>query len=182
MRNRKSNRLKGFDYSFAGYYFVTICVHHRMNLFGTIVGGRMVLNEWGQIAHNCWHEIPKIFLNVTLDTFVVMPNHVHGIIQIRRGLIHQTQTNDEGMINHAPTESWRLMQKHDISLGKIIRHFKAKTTKLIHNQNYTFVWQRNYYDRIIRDERELNHIRQYIINNPIQWDTDVNNPLVNPCL
>ncbi len=177
MPKRSSLRLKGYDYSSAGYYFLTICVNYRMHLFGQIINERMILNDSGQMVQSVWDQLPKHY-PIYMDTFVVMPNHIHGIIEIRRVLIHQTQDIHKGMINHAPTESWRLMQQHDVSLGKIIRHFKAKTTKLIHAKNSTFAWQRNYYEHIIRHEKELMQIRQYIINNPQMWETDPNN--VNP--
>ena len=174
MQERKPNRLSGFDYSQGGYYFVTICVKDRVHLFGEIIDGEMILSETGQIVQNELLKIPQTFRNALVDYWVVMPNHIHAIINIRRGLIHQTPMNDAdmhdgGMINHAPTvvKPWQLMKRSDVPLGKIVRHYKAKTTKLIHDKNITFSWQRNFHDHIIRTEKSLNKTRQYILSNPI---------------
>ena len=170
--NRQTMRLKSWNYSWEGYYFVTICIQNHKCVLGNIVNGKISLSFIGKIIEYEWLNIPRIFANASLDYWVIMPNHIHGIIIIRRGLIHQTP--DRGMMNHAPTQ-WRLMQQCGVSSGKIIRYFKAKTTKLIHDKNHAFSWQRNYYDHIIRNEQSLNQIREYIQNNPLKWDMDVEN-------
>ena len=174
---RKSNRVKEYNYSTAGYYYVTICTYNRKELFGYIEDSRMVLNEYGKAIEKIWKEIPDHYPNIELDEFIVMSNHIHGIIFVeRRGLIHQTLNASKGVINHAPTKQWGLMCNPNITLGKIIRHFKAKCTRLIRNQGYAeFQWQRNYYEHIVRNDDDLNRTRTYIKNNPMQWDDDENN-------
>ena len=197
---RKYNRLKGYDYSKYGYYYVTICTYNRVNWFGEIKNGGMVLNETGSIIQNCWEHIAIKYNNVDLDTYCVMPNHLHGII-ICRGLIHQTRKKDQtikndqirqdnhihyiqnnneimnitGVMNHAPTD-WMLMKNDKLTLGKIIRHFKARSTKIIRDNDIcNFKWQRSFYDHIIRTDQSLNKIRAYITNNPRTWDDDKEN-------
>ena len=168
--HRGSLRLQGYNYSSVGSYFITVCTQDRKIHFEE--NSSLI-----DIIHAQWVELPETFPNIYLDEFTIMPNHVHGIIFIeRRGLIHQTPNVSKGVINHAPTPQWRLMRNANVTLGKIMRHFKAKCTKLIRDQGCTeFQWQRGYYDRIIRDDIELNRIREYIQNNPLMWDTDENN-------
>ncbi len=156
MQNRKPNRLKYFDYSQAGWYFVTICTKDHKHFFGNIFKEKIVLNEIGKIANECWEEIPKHFPNVELEEFVVMPNHIHGIIII----------NSVGDANFAsPTDRTKM------GLCKLIQQFKrAVSIQLTHKLNiYDFKWQRSFYDRIIRNETELYNIRKYIQQNPLKW-------------
>ena len=171
-QTRKSIRLKKYDYSQSGWYYITICTQDRECILGNIVNGKMVLNKQGNIIQNVWQSLPKHH-PVGLDVYQIMPNHLHGMMVItnfhhRRGLIHQTrdvihQTRQfgqwMGMINHAPT------------LGHIIRYFKAKTSRLTNMK----LWQRNYYEHIVRNETELEKIREYITLNPTMWDRDRNN-------
>jgi len=171
MQQRKSIRLKEYDYSQPGEYFVTICTYNHECLLGGIVKEEMQLSHMGTIAHRCLMEIPKHFPNVALDEYVVMPNHVHAIIVItdRRDLIHQIPYSirhlNPDVMNHVPTE-WMLMKDPKQTLGKIIRNFKARTTKAVHDAGFfRFRWQSKYFDRIIRDEKELNNIRDYMANN-----------------
>ena len=141
---RKPSRLKQYDYSQSGYYYITICVNDRMKSFGNITESKMLLNETGEIVRKCWENIAVNFNNVELDEYCIMPNHIHGIIIIRRGLIYQTRNKlntgnniDDynqnelipGMINHAPTD-WMLMKNSKTTLGKIVRYFKARAAKL----------------------------------------------------
>lgn len=177
--HRQSIRLKGYDYSQAGAYFVTICTQNRECLFGDIVGGAMRLNDAGQMIRAVWHQIPDHFLNADIDEFIVMPNHFHGIIVINNAGAqfiapcdrHPTnQNNKEGAINHAPT-----------AVGEIVRAFKARCTHAINQIQNTPghpVWQRNYYEHVIRSEEGMNRIRQYISENPMGWSEDENNPAV----
>jgi len=172
LKKRKQLRLKDYDYAQEGAYFVTMCTRDRKIHFeenSSLMG----------FIRTQWVELPEAFPNIYLDEFIIMPNHIHGIIFIEcRGLIYQILNVPKGVMNHAPTEQWGLMCNSNVTLGKIIRHFKAKCTKLIRNQGYTeFQWQRGYYDRIIRNDIDLNKIRQYINNNPIKWDLDRNNPI-----
>src|SRR3990167_1687244 len=172
---RKQIRLKGYNYSQSGCYFVTICTQDRKMLFGNIVGvGRdrpdnakpeMVLNGMGKIVQSVWQSLPKHH-TVELDQFQIMPNHVHMIIIITCAL------RSTGASRRAPTE-------YKPTLGFIVGLFKSEITKQIRviTGNPEFmVWQRNYYEHVIRDEFELNKIRGYIKTNPEMWDRDRNNP------
>ena len=148
---RKTIRLKDFDYSLPGGYFVTICVQGHACLFENILDEKMQLSPQGLIAQKCWNELPNHFDNVLLDEFIVMPNHVHGIIIItdeinkhRRDLIYQIPHAD--VINHVPTCAWGLMENTKTTLGKIVRYYKARSTKFIHDAGYiNFKWQSRFY-------------------------------------
>ena len=172
MFKRKSIRLEGFDYSHVGYYFVTICVHHRMNLFGNIVNGQVVLNDAGHMVKSVWDELPMHY-PIEIDAFVVMPNHIHGIIYIVGATPRGCPIIKGQAQGPAPT----------ISLSDIVHRFKSFSAhkyqyNVLNNGWMAFhgkLWQRNYYDHIIRHEKELSNIRQYILNNPAQWETDINN-------
>ena len=171
LRHRRSIRLKGYDYSQAGAYFVTICTLNRECLFGEIkaLEPAPLLNECGEIVLDCWNAIPGHFQGVELDEFVVMPNHVHGIL-----IIHD---NGRGTACRAPTEQFGKPVAG--SLPTIIRSFKSAVTKRIHERRGTPgcpVWHRNYYEHVVRDQDELNRIREYILLNPVQWLEDENNP------
>ena len=163
--NRRTIRLKEYDYSKAGAYFVTICADEHENKFGEIIDGIMNLNESGEIAGSCWKAIPEHFPHTQLDDYVIMPNHVHGIIVIK-------QTMPVGANNYSPL---RAAKPHGTSMtiGSIIRGFKIGVTKILRQNNLKKpVWQRNYYEHIIRDNDELNRIRKYIIDNPAKWEED----------
>lgn len=166
MRNRKSIRLKDYDYSQAGAYFVTICVKNGECVLGEVSDGKVKLNEMGSVLENTWYELLRHYPSITLDEFVVMPNHFHGIIMLDVGAQFIAPFCVMGVINHAPT------------LGKIIRHFKAKSSYLIHKTNQDFFWQRNYFEHVIRNENDLSKIREYIQNNPLKWELDPENPYV----
>ncbi|MGR3302436.1 MAG: transposase [Candidatus Scalindua sp.] len=168
VHKRKSIRLKGYDYSQQGMYFVTVCTNNHHFLFGPIAEERMILNNAGRFANKCWLEIPEHFPHVVLDEFIIMPNHIHGIIII----------NDinVGANNYSPLQinQFRSPSK---TIGSMIRGFKIGVTKWFRkNTNVYNVWQRNYYEHIIRNERKLNKIREYIINNPLKWLLDRENP------
>ena len=174
-RDRKLPRLRDFDYSADGAYFITICTHQRENIFGVIENGKMILNELGKIAEKCWREIPDHFLDVRLDEFVIMPNHIHGIIWIENGFDPDVG-NGNFQINRANTVGnghAHSLQKRS-NLSAIVGSFKSATTKTIRQQNSQIhsVWQHSFYDRIIRDENELNNIRDYIWQNPGNWEKD----------
>jgi putative transposase len=175
MYQRHSIRLKDYDYSLEGAYFVTICANGYKCLFGEIENGKMCLNRFGSIVNEFWVEIPAHFTNVVIDTFVAMPNHLHAIVTIvndRRGEV--TAPTQKGA-ETAP------LRKH--TLGQIIAYFKYQTTKSINKIRLTpgnRIWQRNYYEHVIRNENDLNEVRQYVIDNPVQWDMDENNPNQQP--
>ena len=166
--HRRSIRLKGYDYSQPGAYFVTVVTQDRACLFGEIVDGEMQLNNSGQIAKAAWDELPARFPSVRLDAFIVMPNHVHGINIVGAQFIAPSDgfgATNQGVMNHAPT------------LGEIVRAYKAASTRLIRQAGTPdFAWQRNYYEHVVRDEESLNRIRQYILDNPERWEFDHENP------
>lgn len=177
VRQRKQIRLKKYDYSDAGWYYVTVCTQNRECLFGNIINNKIILNEFGNVIQQCWENIPNYFNNVELDEFQIMPNHVHGIIIIRNNVVG--------------ARSSRPMYSRPIppSLGQIIGYFKYQSTKHINNlmegsedptptkKQYKFkqIFQRSFYDHIIRNEFDLNRIRQYIRDNPSNWNNDRNN-------
>jgi putative transposase len=175
--NRQSIRLKGYDYSRPGAYFVTLCVQNREALFGEIKNGKMQLNEFGIIVQDKWQWLPNQYLYVKLDEFVIMPNHLHGIIWIRDLLC-------KGGSRTAPTATSAQTTPAAIPttikpLGRLVGAFKtvsAKHINIARNAPSKPVWQRDFYDHIDRDEKELNRIRQYIRDNPLNWDYDKENP------
>ncbi|HEX9662732.1 MAG TPA: transposase [Candidatus Binatia bacterium] len=168
---RRSIRLKGYDFGQAGAYFVTVCTQGRACLLG-VVNGEMQVNNAGRMVQASWDELPRRFAGMRVDGFVVMPNHIHGIIMVGAQFIapHDMQQNvfenpRQGAMNRAPT------------LGEIVRAFKAVSTRAIRQTtNPTFAWQRNYYEHVIRDDDSLNRIRQYILDNPARWAFDRENP------
>jgi REP element-mobilizing transposase RayT len=170
--NRRSIRLKNYDYSSPGAYFITIVTNNRQYLFGEIVNNEMILNEYGEIANKYWYEIPKHYTNTQLDEYVIMPNHIHGIIFIV-GAIHELPLQQ----NEFP----QLIQRRKMLLPKIIGRFKMNAAKQINQIRQTPgipVWQRNYYEHIIRDTDDLSRIRHYISDNPKNWNNDEYN--INP--
>ncbi len=162
--HRRSIRLQGYDYASAGSYFITICAHQRECLFGEIVEGQMLLNEFGQIVADAYLWLANQYPYVHLDSWVVMPNHLHGIIVM-------TDYSRKGDSRIAPTVGDAKRK----TLGRLIGAFKTVSTKqinLIRSTPGTTIWQRNYYEHIIRDDRALQTIRQYIQNNPSAWQED----------
>lgn len=159
----------------AGAYFVTICAHNRDCVFGNIVNGEMHVNDVGNIVKSEWIKTGKIRRNVVLDSFVIMPNHLHGIIIIIE------IDNGRGVSQYAPTTKSKF-QSPSQTLGSIVRGFKATTTKQINklrNSPGSPVWQRNYFERVVRNERELNRIREYIQNNPFNWNKESSHELTD---
>jgi REP element-mobilizing transposase RayT len=164
--NRKSPRLKVWDYSNPYWYFVTICTDNHVECFGEIVCEKVRLNEFGTTAYKCWKEIPAHYKNVELDDFVIMTNHLHGIVIL----------NDVGS-RHASTKGENELIKGGTcpapTLGNVIGSFKSAVTKWANENGYNkFKWQRSYYDRIIRNEKELYLMRNYIKLNPFKWDLE----------
>ncbi len=168
-RNRRSIRLKGYDYSQAGIYFVTICTQNRELLFGEVVNRKMVLNDAGRVAEKCWYAIPEHFPHVGLGTFVVMPNHIHGILLINDKTV--------GAKNFSPPQSDQNPSGTSQTIGSVIRGFKIGVTKWMRqNTEFYNIWQRNYHEHIIRNEDELNRIRKYITDNPAKRVSDREKP------
>jgi REP element-mobilizing transposase RayT len=169
---RQSARLKNYDYSKSGAYFITITVDREGEIFGKIVEGKIKLNKSGEIIKQVWMNLPKQFAKVKLDEFVVMPDHLHGIVVIKESKSNkESNSNGEGLMNQARTKEgdWILMKNEKDTLGEILRSFKAKAAKLIREDGFKdFKWHRNYYDHIARDDKDLLIIRKYIKNNPLK--------------
>lgn len=179
----ESSRLKNWDYSNAGAYFITICTNNRDHYFGEIQNGKMQYTPVGVIADVLWHEIKNHTHNVELDAFVVMPNHIHGII-----ILGNDNDDADGGRSvdtlHAPVEtlhatSLRMsaISPKRGSVSAIIRSYKSAVTKHAHRLGFEFSWQPRYYDHIIRDEKSFERIQQYIVNNRINWNADKFNSL-----
>lgn len=163
--HRRSVRLEGYDYSQSGAYFVTICTQLRYLFFDD--------TRIREAAEQCWEAIPDHFPRVELDHWVVMPNHLHGILML--------DDNGKGVQLNAPTprQTTRYSQisPHKNTLAVIVRTYKAAVTSACRKQNLIeFAWQRSYFERVVRSENELNRIRQYIIDNPAKWAEDRENP------
>jgi len=182
--HRRSIRLPGYDYTRAGAYFVTVVTYQRDCILGDILEGEIRLSSAGEIVRREWERLAQRFPHVVLDFYVIMPNHLHGIIVItddRRGTADSGDPLILSSSRRAPTTTTGEKFGEPIpgSLPTIIRSYKSATTLRI---NYlrgtpgTPVWQRNYYEHIIRDEKEMDAIRQYILNNPQQWELDPENP------
>jgi len=191
IHQRRSIRLDGYDYSQDGWYSVTMCALGHKCLFGKFADGQIQLYEYGRIIDKCWKWLAEQYDYVHLDRYVVMPNHLHGIIIIRRGGSRIAPYVDknrflggsriygscEGGSRTAPTENTRKFKP----LSRLVGAFKTVSTKqinIIRNTPGRKLWQRNYFEHIIRSEEELNHIRQYIVDNPANWQTDKENPNV----
>jgi len=178
IHHRRSIRLQDYDYSSEGAYFVTICARHRECLFGEIQNEQMILNEYGKIVEQCWLDLPNHYHNIVLDAYIVMPNHFHGIIFITDNVdnvraIHELPQHELPQ-HELPLQSSQQssQQRRKMLLPKIIGRFKmnaAKQINQIRNTPGIPVWQRNYYEHIIRNEESLNNIRNYIVNNPSKW-------------
>jgi REP element-mobilizing transposase RayT len=166
IHHRRYIRLKDYDYTQEGAYFITICTKDKQCIFGDIKQGEMKLNLLGSMAHQYWQEIPQHFPHINLDVFVIMPNHIHGILWIVKTIPKEDKTRDYGKMIPG-------------SIPTIIRSYKSIVTKKINiicnQKGISCVWQRNFYEHINRNETSLEEIRKYIINNPLNWDTDDEN-------
>ena len=168
--NRRSIRLPGWDYRNQGAYFVTIVAAERLPVFGDIIDGRVGLSPYGSIVQEEWVNSAQIRREIELDGFVVMPNHVHGIV-----CIVETPGGGAARANPEERPSGRRDPK---SLGSFVAGFKSAVTRRVNAlraDTDRSVWQRNYYERVIRNERELQAIREYIANNPWNWSQDSEN-------
>lgn len=203
----ESTRLKGWDYSSPGAYFITIVTKNQTCYFGNVENGNMHLNKLGEIAKLCFEKIPEHFPVASLDVFVIMPNHVHGIVIINQSDDAAGLDNDSGsggysnLGNKTIVETLHATSLHPFqpsqlpstgknksmasispksgSLSAIIRSFKSAVTKSSRLINPDFAWQSRFYDHIIRDEKSLNNISRYIMQNPLNWQTDAQNSLRN---
>jgi REP-associated tyrosine transposase len=159
---RKGNRLKGFNYSSLAWYFVTVCIKDHKNWFGKVEKEKVVLNKYGTLIHKIWQDIPSYYKNVGLDMFEIMPNHIHAILFI------------DG-------EEREVLNKNESKYGqlsKVVKSTKEVFTKTVKKEmdENNFQWQRSFYDHIIRSEKALNKIREYIRLNPVKWYYDRDNP------
>ncbi len=169
--HRQSIRLPEYNYSTVGGCSITVCTYNRECLFGEIIDGKMNLNQCGGIVNDVWNDLPNHYHNVELDIHAIMPNHFHGIIHI---IVDGNETIAVGAgLKPAPTS---ISRRHKLS--EIIRGFKTFSSRRINqirNNPGVPVWQRNYYEHVIRQGTELDETRTYIINNPANWDTDSEN-------
>ncbi len=167
--SRRSLRLQGYDYRRSGAYFVTICTYQNACLFGVIRDAKMMPNDLGLIVTDCWSQITQVRPNIELDAFSLMPNHLHGILFIYNGNLADVSTGTKRTANVSESRS------ASSSFGVIIGQFKRAVTirsKLLNSPPEQTIWQRNYYERIIRNENSLNDIRNYIVENPARWHDD----------
>ena len=175
-KERKPNRLERYDYSRPGYYFVTICVKDMARCFGEVVDGKMKLNGFGEIVVDQWLWLKNRYPYIDIDEYIVMPNHVHGIVIIKPVGTGRDCMNKHDFRNNAVGTGRDLSLQKIKPLSGIIGAFKTRSSKYIHKYgNYHFRWQRSFYDRIIRNEAELNKLRRYVKNNPLKWHLDRNN-------
>ncbi len=195
IHHRRSIRLKGYDYSQAGLYFITICCYNRKHLFGSIVDGQMILNVFGQVAYKEWLKTPELRPNVELGEFVIMPNHLHGIIKLsptddtiplsntsKGDIIPLSNTSKGDTIPLNNTSKGELHSPHtppsqfrspSNTIGAIVRGYKSAVTKQLNSMEIgCVVWQRNYYENIIRSEESYLNISNYILKNPAKWKED----------
>ena len=176
IHHRHSIRLKYYDYSRPGFYFVTLCAYHRECVFGDIEKNNIVLNALGTLVKKNWHDLPVHFPGIELDRMVVMPNHLHGIIVIR----NDRRGGVSPPIKIIPTCRGAVIAPKGgrKTLGQMIAWFKYESTKeinrIVTGNPESKIWQRNFFDRIIRNEDELNRIRNYIVTNPETWEKDEN--------
>ena len=191
---RKNTRLKNYNYSDNGWYFVTICAENREQIFGTIENNDMTLNDVGNMIDKWWQKMFEKYDDISIDKYIIMPNHIHGIINIVVGATPCSRPipcNRPPLYNH-PIKNNTIKGENTVSplqktsnqyngLGQYISWFKRMTTnKYIHQvktdgwESFNKrLWQRNYYDHIIRNEKSLNKIREYISNNPENWEQDI---------
>lgn len=156
-QNRQTIRLQHYDYTNHGYYFITICCINRLHLFGHIIDNQMILNDCGKIAHDTWLDNQDKRQNIQLHNFIIMPNHMHAIIEIKEKL---TNIHQDKFISQSNT------------IGSIILGYKSSvSSQLKHIFNHS-VWQKNYYEHIIRNEQSYQMISEYISNNPALWEQD----------
>ncbi len=179
-RDRRSVRMVSYDYSAPGAYFITICTSGRANTLGEVRGGIARLSAAGKIVEQCWLEIPQRYENVRLDEFVIMPNHFHGVLLLDSVDDSPPHTSAEGAGQAQPNSlSYPLVHRRQMLIPRIVGYFKMNSAKRINRLRGTpgeRVWQRNYYERVVRSGVELRRIREYIAGNPASWEFDTENP------
>lgn len=175
--HRRSLRLPQYDYSDPGAYFITVCAKRRQCVLAEIKGGESVPSEFGKVVLDVWKDLPARYENVQTDAFVVMPNHLHGIIVVTSvGAVHEPPARRA--IHELPLQSPRM--RRQMLIPRCVGYLKMNSARMINETlgtSGTSVWQRGYYERVIRNEDELARIRQYIAENPVTWELDRENPL-----
>jgi REP element-mobilizing transposase RayT len=169
--HRRNMRLRHYDYTHPGAYFITICTQGKKCLLGDIIEGQMHLNSYGQIVSRNWLWLPRQYPYITLDKWIIMPNHLHGIIIFKCEETNQT--------THPLVQQLSIQRQKRKPLGRIIGAFKTVSTKEINHVRQSSgcsFWQRNFFEHIIRNENSLNQIREYITTNPLKWQLDQENP------
>jgi REP element-mobilizing transposase RayT len=179
--NRHSVRLTEYNYSMPGAYYITICTHERLCILGEIANDRIILSEWGHIIREEWFRSKEVRKEIELDEFIIMPNHLHGIIIINDNNSNGTHDDaDKKTVGDLKETRNRIpLYRARRSLGSFISGFKSATTGRINHlqaMSGLKIWQRNYYEHIIRNDHELYHIREYIRCNPVNWANDEENP------
>lgn len=178
-KRRKSTRLRHHDYSAPGYYFFTVVTQGRTHLFGRIDGETMLRSAPGEVVASVWLRLPLHYLHVALDEFVVMPNHVHGIVVLLdEADIRADQANTSGSPIGAGSKTAPTKHARRHGLPEVVRAFKTYSARAVNEARETPgapVWQRSYYERVIRDEAELERAREYICLNPLKWHLDEEN-------
>ncbi len=176
---RQSTRAKHHNYRRAGYYFVTICTYGRQHTLGQVVNQKACLSSPGQITQAIWRSLPERFSNVELDEYIFMPNHLHGIIILKKPCVHvETSQIPERFKAHMKDLEQRRLAQQDLSyrhpdIGEVVRTFKAASSHDIHRAGTPdFAWQRGYHDVIIANQNELEIKRRYILENPARWLKD----------
>ena len=176
----ESTRLKDYDYSLNGAYFVAICPKNSMHLFGSIVDQKLIPNRQAEVVTECWLDLPAHYTNCVLDKFIIMPNHVHGIIIIDNEIAETGLKPDKVVVVETglkPVSTAGRVAK-PYPLSEIIRGFKTFSARRINEYQNTrgkAFWQSRFFDHIIRNREELKRIRQYIIENPLKWELEKNN-------
>ena len=181
---QKQYRHKNYDYSQNGFYFITICTKNHQMSFGNILKSgiencpiyKIKLSEIGKITEKYWLEIPKHFPFVNLDEHIIMPNHIHGIIEIDKIGAQNIRTVGTQNLVFLQSGYKNKFGPQSKNLSSIIRGFKIGVTKYVNNSDINFLWQPRFHDRIIRNEKELDTIRKYICDNPVKWHLDKYNP------
>jgi REP element-mobilizing transposase RayT len=185
IHKRQSIRLRGYDYSQSGLYFITICCYQRECLFGEVINSQMILNNSGELVKEEWLKSAEIRKEIELGGFVIMPNHFHGIVIINQEINKNIGNNQNplGANGRSPLQTIQSSQQQismkPKSLSSLIAGFKSATTKkinIIRSTPKNPVWQRNYYDHIIRNDQSLERIREYVQNNPLSWKNDQLHP------
>lgn len=187
--SRKQNRLAHYNYSTEGCYFVTLCADKHIDYFGTIINEKVCLSDIGRIIFSCWKQIPKIYSHISLDYFIIMPNHLHGIICID-DCIDRNHAAHDSLAGHCPAPTGNadltfggrtsvdpravrpVVNRTREELPYVISKFKEAATKQSRKISKRFAWQRSYFEHIIRNEKSLYKIREYIVNNPLKAAVD----------